>query len=174
MVRSLIRVGPTWSHYDIKRSLIWGIRSLMNMGKSVNERERRGESGLFTSSLVETGRVCMAPLLEKLVLIPPLHAMVFSSFVCFFLCLRSCWNGWWWFGWPTAIDGLHQWRGIWGGSGADQRAGGVRRRRRPPPLLRPARPHQRVGRHPPRPPARSFLLPGKLKCTCNFTLQFLH
>lgn len=89
MVRSLIRVGPTWSHYDIKRSLIWGIRSLMNMGKSVNERERRGEFGLFTSSLVETGRVSMAPLLEKLVLIPPLHVMVFSLFVCLFFPLSQ-------------------------------------------------------------------------------------
>lgn len=42
---------------------------------------------LFTSSLIEIGRVCMAPLLLKLVVTPPLYVNVFVSFFFFHFLL---------------------------------------------------------------------------------------
>lgn len=145
------------------------IRIQWTWGEFVNEKERQGECGLFVYIFSDLDRtcVCMAGsfnLLLKLVVTPPLYVNVFLFTFPFSSLpnVRGWQDMWWWIDWPTAINGLHQWYGIRGGGGAHQRARGVWRRGCPPPLLRPARPHQRVGRHHAPPSAWRFLLPGKL------------
>lgn len=129
----------------------------------------QGECGLFIYIFSDWDRTCVH---GSFAVEACGHSSTLRKCFSFFLffsfsslpSVRGWQDMWWWIDWPTAINGLHQWYGIRGGRGTHQRARGVWRRGCPPPLLRPARPHQRVGRHHAPTSARRFLLPGKLKC----------
>lgn len=153
------------------------IRIQWTWGEFVNEKERQGECGLFIYIFSDWDRTCVH---GSFAVEACGHSSTLRKFFFFFIfpfsslpSVRGWQDMWWWIDWPTAINGLHQWYGIRGGGGAHQRARGVWRRGCPPPLLRPARPHQRVGLHHAPPSAWRFLLPGKLKCiTLNSWFSF--